>query len=42
MVHFGAGAAQRREDANGTKEYGAEADWRRKHGVSTGGQESQI
>lgn len=42
MVHFGAGAAQRREDANGTKEYGAEADWRRKHGVSTGRQESQI
>lgn len=42
VLYFGAGAPQRREDANGTKEYGAEADWRRKHGVSTGGQEPQI
>lgn len=32
--------AARREDANGTKKYGAGADWRRKDGVNADGQES--
>lgn len=32
--------AERREDANGTKKYGAGADWRRKDGVNADGQES--